>query len=542
MKQLRDYQIAAVQSIFDFFTENETGNPLVCLPTGTGKSLVIAEFCKIVCANWKDQKILVLTHSKELVQQDYNHFVANWPTAPAGIYQAALKRKDTHARITFGSIQSVHNKAHLFSDTNLIIIDEAHRVNDKASTMYQTVIDEIRRTQKHLRIIGLTATPYRLGLGLLTDGALFTDICYNLCGPADFLWLIQQGYLAPLVPKKTNFEYDVDGVPLRKGEYDQTVLQMVVDQQDVTIACLQETVRCAEERKKWLLFATGVQHCQHVSEALTSMGISNTVVTSLTRDTERDAAVEAFKEGRVQCLINNNVFTTGFDVPDVDLIVMLRPTQSPSLWVQMLGRGTRPAAGKANCLVLDFAGNTKRLGPINDPVLPRSRKLGQKQLRPAPVRICPACDAYVHAAMNTCPYCGEEFPKSLKLAAQAGNDALIKEEVLPLIETYTVNMVSYTLHTKAGKPNSMKVIYSCGMLTFNEYVCFDHSAYAKKMAVDWWIRAYGSYSGAKMRIPTTTEEALELSPTLQTPIEIKVWVNTTYPKIMDVTYTEEVPF
>jgi DNA repair protein RadD len=228
-------------------------------------------------------------------------------------------------------------------------------------------------------------------------------------------------------------------------------------------------------------------------------------------------------------------YTTGFDHPPIDLIGMLRATASPGLWVQMLGRGTRPFAGDAifprkhNCLVLDFAGNTRRLGPINDPVIPRKPGKGGGD---APVRICDNCGAYNHAKARNCCNCGIEFSFNTKLLRTAATDELLRSDA-PVVERYTVNRVLYNLHEKRDKvtgvllsPPTIRVSYICGLHMFNEYVCLEHGGLAGKKARDWWRQRHGTEP------PTMTYEALRHTQEFRTPATIRVHVNKKYPEVL----------
>ena len=558
--QRRYYQQEAVNSIYQYFFDSN-GNPIVAMPTGTGKSVVIADFIKEVFTHYPTQQVMMLTHVKELIQQNFNTQFQIWPTAPAGIYSAGLNRKETIYPLTFAGIGSVVNKAPLFGHIDLILIDECHLVSPNSNTMYQKFIADLKDINRNLKVIGFSATPYRLGVGYLTDGGLFTDICYDITGRDAFNRLIQEGYISPLVPKKPDLELDTSAVRIQGGEFVQRELQQAVDKESITAAALDEMVIQAEDRNHWLVFASGVDHSDHIADRLCQMGIEAASVHSKIKSKERDALIGKFKAGEIRAIVNNNILTTGFDYPDIDCIGMLRPTVSPALWVQMLGRGTRPVyaypdnydlenqehrlqsislSHKQNCLVMDFAGNTRRLGPINDPVLPmrRSKRKGE-----APVKICEECSTYNHASARHCVSCGHEFEFKVKIETKASTNELIADG-LPQVELFKVDRVTYRRHLKDGRPDSIKVTYYCGFRVFNEWVCFEHGGFAKHKAHDWWRDRHADEP------PETTNEALELLDMLRVPNHIRVWINKKYPEIMsydfDNTKTrreeEEIPF
>lgn len=534
---LRPYQNSAVESIYTYFMANN-GNPLVAMPTGTGKSVVIGDFVRGIYRHYPNQRVMMLTHVKELIEQNYEKLVTLWPTAPAGIYSASIGRKETHFPITFAGIASVAKKAAFFRHIDLLLIDEAHLVGLKESTMYLAFIAELKKYNPSLKVVGFTATPYRLGLGKLTEGGLFTDTCFDMTGVEAFNWLIDEGYLIKLVPKRTGMMFDVSEVGMSGGEYKQSELQFAVDKHELTYAAVRETVEYGADRKKWLLFASGVEHAEHVASMLEYFGISTCVIHSKMSDADRTERIKGLKAGKYRAAVNNNVLTTGFDDPEIDLISCLRPSGSPGLWVQMLGRGTRPdfapgfdtttkegrlaaiaASTKHDCLVLDFAGNTRRLGPINDPVIPRAKGKGGNGT--APVRICEACNTYNHASARVCAHCGADFPRELKINQTAYTEEIVKT-AMPQVELFKVDRVIYARHesrrTDIIKPPTLKVSYYCGLRMFSEYVCFEHSGFPLHKAHEWWrARSWDEP-------PVTVNDAVASINALQVPTHLRIWV------------------
>jgi DNA repair protein RadD len=546
--KLRYYQENAVNSIFDYFSQN-AGNPVIAMPTGTGKAFVIAAFLQRVLGMWARQRVMILTHVKELVEQDYAELMKIWPNAPAGVYSAGLNCKDIMFPIIFGGVASVANVAEAFGHRDLIIIDEAHLLSPKDDSMYQNIIARLKVINPYLKVIGLTATPYRLGQGMIIDEGLFTDICYDDCGMERFNQLVTEGFISPLIPKRTNFEIDVSGVGIVNDDFKKGELQFATDKEEITYAALQETLQFASARKSCLIFSSGVEHAEHVNEMLQSFGVPSGVVHSKMPAAQRDKTIELHKNGELWALVNNNVLTTGYNHKPIDLIVMLRATVSPGLWVQMLGRGTRPmyaegfnleslegrlaaiaASQKQNCLVMDFAGNTRRLGPINDPVKPRKKGKGGGE---APVRICDACGVYNHASARFCCYCGVEFQFKTKIVSFAGTDELIRSDA-PVVEYFNVERIIYNSYNSAKNttsPPMIKVEYYSGLQRFVEYVCPEHNkSYARKKYHDWWRQRHASEP------PNTTAEALQLVSELRPPKRIRVWINKQYPEVLSYEY------
>ena len=391
-----------------------------------------------------------------------------------------------------------------------------------ANTTYRRFLDHLTRINPELKIIGLTATPFRLDSGMLHTGpdALFDDIAFEV----SVRDLIDQRYLAPLVSKQTSTQLDVAGVGTRSGEFIAGQLEAAVDQDPITQAAIEEVVAYGRERRSWLLFCAGVDHARHVADAVQARGFSCATIFGHTPKAERDTIIAAFKRGEVRALASMGVLTTGFNALAVDLIAMLRPTKSTGLYVQMAGRGTRLAPGKENCLVLDFAGNVARHGPI-DLVKPKDKRNGEGDAE-APTKVCPACESIVALPVRVCPDCGYVFPSPE--AAQLDATATTR----PILSTgrpewVGVSGVTYHRHEKPGKPPSLRVDYHCGLVRHREWVCLEHDGYAGRKAAQWWQRRTDSELP-----PATVDEALTRADELRVPVEIAVRPNGRFTEVV----------
>jgi DNA repair protein RadD len=260
---LRPYQRAAIEALYDYFAAS-SGNPLVVIPTAGGKSVVIAGFIREAIAAYAETRVLVLTHQRELISQNFMAMLRAWPEAPAGIYSAGLSRRDIRAQILFAGIQSIHRHARQVQRCDLVLIDEAHLLGRGDSGMYRSFLTQLNEINAGLlKVVGFTATPYRLDSGLLHEGKdrLFTDIAYEV----PVLEMIQQGYLCPVVPKQTSTQLDVGGVGTRGGEFIAKDLEAAVDRDEVTRGAVAEIVQHGEGRGSWLVFCSGVAHEQSLS-------------------------------------------------------------------------------------------------------------------------------------------------------------------------------------------------------------------------------------------------------------------------------------
>lgn len=548
MLKFRDYQEYAIESIFKYFATNKEGHPIVAAPTGVGKSIMIAGFIQRVFQRYGGQRIMMLTHVKELIQQNKQKLLELWPTAPVGVYSAGLGRAEKEYSITYAGIASVVRIIKDFGKIDLVLIDECHLISPKQNTMYGQVLTALKEINPKVRFVGFTATPWRAGQGHLTDGGIFTDVCCDMTGKVAFNWFIDQGYLSNLIPKPTKTVLDTEGVKTSAGEYNLKQLQEAVNKDAITRAALQETLEVAQDRQRWLVFASGIEHAERVAEMLNEIGVTATCVHSKLSGKERDARLVASKAGKYRAIVNNGVLTTGYDDPEIDLILMLRPTKSTGLWVQCLGRGTRPlyasgydlstaegrleaiaAGGKPNCLVLDFAQNTRSLGPINDPVLPNKKGKGHGQ---APFRVCDNCGQECHASLKECPFCLHVFPpKQINYEGASTLELVTRGNEAPVTEQFKVDKVVYVEHRKPGRPTSLKASYYCGLRVFHEWVCFEHEGFAKRKAHEWWNeRGQGEP-------PVTVKEAFTRLNELREPNSAIVWVNKKYPEILSCEYS-----
>lgn len=528
MLTLRDYQREAVDAILHYLQTTDR-NGVVAMPTGTGKSVVIAGFIAEAQRMFPNKRFLVLTHVKELVEQNAKKLKDYWKEADIGVYSAGLRKKQTAHSILFGGCASVINAMEDIGAFDLVFVDECHLISPKEGTVYQRIVGELKEKNSALRVVGLSATPYRMRSGLIVDGTFFHDMIIDMTGVNRFNQFIRDGVLAPLIPKKTKIErqsnVETKGA---NGDYSAAALEADAADKEVTYKALCELHQEGAERNSWLVFASTIEDADWIAETLQSFGIAAASVHSKIKASERDNRIRAFKSGELRCIVNMGVLTTGFDHPPLDLIAVLRRTVSPGLWVQMLGRGTRPCDGKDNCLVLDFAGNTRRLGPINDPKIPGKRKK-KKTAGDIPIKICGECGTYNHLSARECIMCCTVFPTAVVIAEEASTEVLIKEDE-PVLETKDVVQVHYYLHEKVGSIPSIRVSYHCSdKRRYDEWVCIQHpeKSYASIKAKKWWRERFPIYAP----VPTTTKEALTQITDLLVPKQIVVVMNKKYPEI-----------
>lgn len=554
--QPRWYIEEAIDATFDYWETHggtaEDGapiqaDPLVALPTGTGKSHYGSQLMGRAIERFPNTTFIAGTHVKELVEQNAAAFQENFPHISVGIHSAGLNKRDRDQQVIFGNIQSMRKHPEIFKYRDISWIDEAHLMAPNVDASYGQFIGGLRLINPWHKVCGTSATPYRMGLGLMTEGPMFTDIAYNATTMEAFARLLAEGYLCPPVSKKTTAQIDPSKLRIgSNGDYSEASAAAAVD--EITFDALREVVQYGWDRRAWLLFAPKIESAERIAGILRDhFGVPCQAVHSKTDQYygqgARDKFVQMFKSGELRCLVNVDTLTTGFDHPPIDLIGMLRPTMSTGLWVQMLGRGTRPFPGKLNCLVLDFAGNTRRLGPINDPVIPRPRGSGKPG--DSPVKICgqPGCGVYNHSSARNCVACNYEFPREEKgpgIEATASTDELLRSD-MPEVVGFDVFRVVYEVHNSVRNGGqSLKVAYYCsGLRTFYEYLKFeDAKPFAIHKAHEWLRQRTPDAEWAINELKSGQHAGVahyfieQGTPAFRIPSRINVWVNTSSPRIM----------
>jgi DNA repair protein RadD len=517
----RLYQTAAINALEVYWT-NGGGNALISMPTGTGKSLVIAAYILGVMARYPKFRPVVLTHRQELIEQDLKHLLALQPDAPVGINSAALGRRDTDSQILFASIASVYRNPRALGFRDLVIIDEAHLVPLHSGSMYRQLFAVLREISPALRICGLSGTCFRMDQGRLDEGEnkIFDEIVYDYSiGQA-----IKDGWLAPLISIATETRIDVGNVHIRGGEFIESELQEAVDTPLIVRGAVDELVELGKERKSWLAFCVGVTHAGHVCKELRDRGITAEVVTGKTPRDERERILADFKAGLIQALVNVNVLTTGFDCPNVDLLALLRPTLSTGLYVQMLGRGTRKAPGKVDCLVLDFARNVYRHGPVDliDATAIQSKDKVAVKVDTVRAWECPECERLNPLSTDTCIECGYERPKRSPKPRHA-----TQADAMPVLsgeqKWMRVTDCRLYVHHKRNDPDappSLRATYTCGLGAYSEYLSFERRGYPRGMAEKWWYAL-----GGTSPVPATVQEAIDRCEEIDRPYELTVFRN-----------------
>ena len=490
--QLRPYQLDAENALHEHICTKQT-NPCVVVPTGGGKSVIMAN----VINKWRKDapwvRGCILAHRKELVEQNAEKLRAALGASSGandiGIFAAGLGRRDYNSPILFASIDSIFRKSGEFPPFDFLFIDEAHRIPPSGEGKYRTFIAGCRKFNRVLRVIGLTATAFRIGCGNICHrDHILNKICYE----AKITELINDGYLCKLRSKVGKHQPALTEVRRNSGgDYVVASLSEATNRRTLISAAVKEAVGIirSENRKSIVFFCVDVEHCKKVSIELRKHGIYAPYLIGKTRDRDRDKLIRDFKSGRIQAICNVNVLTEGFDAPHIDCIVLLRPTLSPGLFSQMVGRGLRVSPNKTDCLTLDFANCIDEHGPID--------LLGDGQH--VVMATCSQCRESFSRATRVCPQCGWKIPKReverLEIVERErrmhGDRASGKSILSDEPQTMRVDMVFVSRHVKPGSPDSLRVQYRCGIGMYREWICLDHEGAAGVIAGKWWRQRLG---------------------------------------------------
>lgn len=533
---LRWYQQAAVDAVWNHLRTRDN-SPCVVIPTAGGKSWVMASICTEAVSRWGG-RVLILAHVKELLEQNADKVWRLMPEIDLGIYSASLKSRKKHNQVIVAGIQSVADRACELGRFDIILVDESHLIPTESEGRYTTFLKEAKIVNPHVRVIGMTATPYRMkGGAICHPDNILNEVCYEI----SVKQLIDEGYLSKLKSPGVKTEFNLKDVHVARGDYVSGELEAAMDTDAMLVqsAC-REIAELTTDRKATLIFCVGINHAAHVKDVLGGfVGAENVgMVYGKTPQAERDETLAKFKAGNLKYLVNVDVLTTGFDAPIIDCIALLRPTMSPGLFYQMVGRGFRTHPSKDDCLILDFGDNILTHGPVDQV---KSKAAAKRFfLDPEPpkevLRKCPACRYVLPNTEKVCSQCGYEFPPPERKMhdAQPGNLPPVSTKPPVAVEVCDVESVEYSVHVKknapASHPRTMRVDYMVGNLkSYSEWVCVEHEedSFPRRKAESWW------YKRTYFDMPETADECVEAAEMLEVPTRIKVKLSDKYPEIIE---------
>lgn len=559
MITLRPYQARCKTAFYDYYERGNGKNGLIVVPTAGGKSLIIGGLATEIVQKWNSQRILILSHVQELIEQNASKVMLCWSNAPAGVYSAGLGKRHAHHPIITASIQSVYKKSFLLGHRDLVFIDEAHLLQPGMMGMYGKLLSELMEINPRLKVCGFTATDYRADSGALTGGedALFNDVIIEI----SIQELLEEGYLTPPIGKGQLIQADMKGVKIDSGTQDFNMQQMAArfGTDEFIKAALDNDMPFLEGRKSIAIFCPTVEIAERVADELTARGIAcESLDGEMSKDIRRDK-LERFRNYQLRALASVGVITTGTDIPNIDCLILWRAMAGSGLYKQIFGRGFRVmyTAGydletregrlnaikfgpKPNFLILDHGGNLERHGAITHVSRPEPREKGERRkIIPSKVRICEACRTAWPLEVTICGLCETVLVNARDATASLSVEASDAEVMgTPfsrgeIAQWFNVDEVRYSRHQKAGKPDSLKVTYYCGILQFNEWIAIEAKlANTKK----WWgARTMAPY-------PETVMDALKVTKTLKAPLRVQVWKRKEFYEVLRYEFTENRAF
>ena len=457
---LRAYQETSVAKAFRAHKAGH--NPVLSLPTGSGKALIAAAIARMLVDSGAS-RVVITVPGRELAEQNEKALHAFFDPLDVGVVCAALGRREFDARVIVGTPQSLAGKVQF--DPDCIIVDEAHQMPLHRGSWFAKLFDGLPNGRATPRI-GLSGTTFRTADGAIYGGrkAWFDCEAFSI----SVAELVERGYLAPVRYVAPALRMTTKGVGKSAGEYNASQLvEANINQVEPQVALILAELAT---RRKAMLFAVNVDHAMAYCDAFRDAGEDPALIIGAMKGDARRDEVSAFKRGSKRVAVTVAAALTGFDVPEIDLLASCRPTMSAIVHSQSIGRGTRPAAGKPNCLVLDFAGNIPSFGPVHDPHFDKS---GQPMGGVAPWRPCRACGTYQHFDEVACEACGVALPPRKVVTAHdlefgtirwhdetAAIRALVAERGTKGLPVESVAVHAYR---KRDDPNSVSLMVSFGL-------------------------------------------------------------------------------
>ena len=536
MFSLRPYQIDALNVIHNDLSESN--NPVLLQAImGSGKTVIV---CRLINRYYfdSDKKFLILAHKQELVSQFLKTFQekTNIPLYDIGISCSGLNQKTINRRITIASVQTFFNQVESFGYTDLVVIDEAHRISIGTNSQYDKVLNTLKSNNEQLRILGITATPYRLG-----HGYIYGDMCSGenlfpkLNHHIKYEGLKNAGYLMPLhglVCIDDEMTEDMSKVNIR-GDYDLFDIDQIM-RKSVHLSSAKKAIEeHCQDYNHICVFCCTIEHAIKIHELL---GDECTLVHSELTDIERNQNMNSWIEGRKRIMASVNILIEGFDFPALDCLVMARPTKSTSLYLQAVGRVLRICESKEKAFLLDLTTNTNNFGTDLDNIKVNVPKKVQEKIDIIKrlFKICPECQKEVSSALVFCD-CGYQF-KSVGVS-----DSVSEVNLEPVYFSKTepvwhkISNIKFFIHKKEGKPDSLRVEYHNENIyksrICSEWVCLFHDGYAQRKAQEWWT------DNTDVNLPQDIDEAIRVIDfAMMKPVEILIDESGKYPKILDKKY------
>lgn len=548
--ELRPYQVSALDALHAAIQERDI--LLLQAATGAGKTVMIVRLINKYFHDHPGRNFLVVMHKKELVEQFVKSFFkfSDIPLADIGIACAGVnKTVSVGRRVTVASVQTLVNHLDKFPGADLVVVDETHRIGHDFASQYQKLMQTLRDYKPHHKVIGVTATAYRLGHGMIYGDRCKpgrTNFFPELTHRVTYKELVENNHLMPLRGFITSHESITEDLKAVKvsGDYNLGQLGDVMSNARHIDSAVDGYEKYGLEHNSVCVFACTIEHAELLCEAFNKRGHRAVSIHSQLPPLVRDANLRAWQSGEVKVAVSINILVEGFDFPALSCLVFCRPTKSPTLYIQGIGRILRTSPGKKEALLIDLTDNTLEFGlDIDNPkfTIPRN---ADGEGGDAPTKVCPGemndgtvCAEPVHAALKYCPVCGYEFETTEEVQAAMGEMKKVDFNKLPDPEPYDVERVEYEAHESRNSGKTLiKATYFTGYLNpkFHEWICLpdNYDGFAVNQARAWWEERTNE------PFPETVEEFLFLSDTLMQPARIITVKEGKYHRVIDCQYVE----
>lgn len=498
-KELRYYQSEAIKAVIDAWNEKQNHIPYCSIMTGLGKSLILSDITNKALS--KGKRVLQLVPRLELVEQNYKEAINYCDSAEdIGIICSQINKSDLSSKAIIAMASSLYNKRSKIGKVDVLLADECHRISNDENSQYRVIIADLIKANPKLLIAGFTATPYRLGQGMLHEKCLkgkplFNKLVYDTSVSPGIATLIDQGYMAHVQVMNTGVNVDLSEVKLKGKDYDQDLAGVKFDV--ICDEAVEELKGAFDEYaiQTAILFTSTLDNANHIINLWGGHDIR-----LISGDMDKHSRLECINwiknhKGR-RILVNVNILTEGFDFPQLDAVVLMRATTSPGLMVQMIGRLVRPHEGKIGML-WDYGTNIERLGTIDNIIPPKNiKKRGE-----APQKLCLLCNTPNLMSAKKCKECEALFisgSEEGKYSMRSKTDALA--EKLKLSEQYyeitdIQNQIAYS------RSNNIPMIklrfFHHYAAVHDEYLFLDHQGNiankSKAFVRSWFVNAMDFY-------------------------------------------------
>ncbi len=554
MTKMRHYQRDILDTIYsDLHAEH---NVLMTAATGAGKTAMAVKLVERLYNEKPRSNYLVVMHKKLLVTQFLEAFSKFTDINPAdiGVCCAGLHSRNLSKRITISTIQTIHRNRDAIKKQTMILVDECHRAEfTNKKTRYAQLLEAIRGKAPQSRLLGITATPYRLGAGYCYGTRCRPDI-KNLFprvnAAATYEMLKKDGYLVPLVGKiasHSNISEDLAGLRIN-GDYNISQAGDVMSREyhiDTAVEAIRDN---CPGRDCIVVFCVTIDHCEKVFSALKNSGESVTIIHSQLTPLEQHGNMESWREGKARIMVSCEILIDGFDHPPLDCLVMLRPTLSAALYIQSIGRVLRPSEGKSDALLLDLTDNVSRFGTDLDNVRVTIPKAAEEIVKKEKelIKICPACQAEVSIYRRDCD-CGYEWTAEeiqIATAVPELTDVIFEKEPPLVVKCNSAEPSIHESRKTKKQLGKLSITYGESYQAVSVYFCLAdyYSGYAVTMSKKRWQDVSNS------TFPTTVDEFMTCDFILPESLELDL--NGKFPDIVKINmgteavsnYSDEIPF